>query len=161
FKNPNVILTLSIIGYSIVGFSMFIAIWYTTKKFFKAMMEKVQENEENNTISEATVYTTNYSYDEILKLNDNEFVEHSYLYVRKTFYPEYDYLTPYELYEMLLQRSEALSDELRKITNAYVNLKYALRKTFSLDELAELKNMFIQICQRTNLESRKIFGGLR
>ncbi|MFN4223306.1 MAG: hypothetical protein ACK4E1_00645 [Fervidobacterium nodosum] len=153
FKNPNVILTLSIIGYSIVGFSMFIAIWYTTKKFFKAMMEKVQENEENNTISEATVYTTNYSYDEILKLNDNEFVEHSYLYVRKTFYPEYDYLTPYELYEMLLQRSEALSDELRKITNAYVNLKYALRKTFSLDELAELKNIFIKICQKANFEN--------
>lgn len=153
FKNPNAILTLTVIGYLTIGFSMFIAIWYMTKKFFEAMIEKAQENDENNTIREANVYTTNYSYDEILKLNGIDFVEHSYLYIRKTFYPEYDYLTPYELYEMLLQKPEVLSSEFRKITDAYVNLKYALRKTFSLDELSELKNMFIQICQKTNFEN--------
>lgn len=124
-----------------------LAILFMINELRKLLMKKIQNSEEKKKIFvEPTQFTTDYTYDEILKLDKEEFIEHAYLYIRKTFYPEYDYLTPYELLEI------DNTEELIILTDRYVRLKYALEK-IDYSDLSNLKAKFTKLCK--NLQSRQ------
>lgn len=119
-----------------------LAILFMINELRKILMKKIQNSEEEKTkiFAEPTQFTTDYTYNEILKLDNEEFIEHAYLYIRKTFYPEYDYLTPYELIQI------DSTEELITLTDKYVQLKYALEK-IDYSELSILKVKFTEICK--------------
>lgn len=124
-----------------------LAILFMINELRKLLMKKIQNSEEKKKIFvEPTQFTTDYTYDEILKLDKEEFIEHAYLYIRKTFYPEYDYLTPYELLEI------DNTEELIILTDRYVRLKYALEK-IDYSDLSNLKAKFTKLCK--NLQSQQ------
>lgn len=124
-----------------------LAILFMINELRKILMKKIQNSEEKKKIFvEPTQFTTDYTYDEILKLDKEEFIEHAYLYIRKTFYPEYDYLTPYELLEI------DNTEELIILTDRYVRLKYALEK-IDYSDLSNLKAKFTKLCK--NLQSQQ------
>lgn len=119
-----------------------LAILFMINELRKILMKKIHNSEEEKTkiFAEPTQFTTDYTYDEILKLDNEEFIEHAYLYIRKTFYPEYDYLTPYEL--LRIDNTE----ELIAFTDKYVQIKYALEK-IDYSESSILKAKFTKICK--------------
>jgi len=124
-----------------------LAILFMINELRKLLMKKIQNSEEKKKIfAEPTQFTTDYTYDEILKLDKEEFIEHAYLYIRKTFYPEYDYLTPYELLEI------DNTEELIILTDRYVRLKYALER-IDYSDLSNLKAKFTKLCK--NLQSQQ------
>jgi len=124
-----------------------LAILFMINELRKLLMKKIQNSEEKKKIFvEPTQFTTDYTYDEILKLDKEEFIEHAYLYIRKTFYPEYDYLTPYELLEI------DNTEELIILTDRYVRLKYALER-IDYSDLSNLKAKFTKLCK--NLQSQQ------
>jgi len=95
--------------------------------------------------TEGGQYRTKYSYDEILKMHGAEFVHHAYHYVRQVLYPNLDHLTPYEL------SNKFEFPELKRLTDNYVAIEYALKKDIEEQELESLHRDFITIMK--NLES--------
>ncbi|ODN30058.1 hypothetical protein [Fervidobacterium thailandense] len=83
-------------------------------------------------------YTTNLSWGEILKLSGEVFIVHSYLYIRKNYFGEYDHLTPFELLKKFPD-----FPILEELTKYFVKIKYALCSDgFSQDKIASLKATF-------------------
>jgi len=89
--------------------------------------------------TEGGQYKTMYSYDEITKMHGAEFVHHAYHYVRQVLYPNLDHLTPYEL------SSKFEFPELKRLTDNYVAIEYALKKDIEEKELENLHRDFITI----------------
>lgn len=109
------------------------------KSFVEMLMTKevAQEQAESaNAQGEATGYRTPHSYDEILKMNGAQFVHHAYHYIRQTFYPTLNHLTPYELLEKFP------SKELRNLTDAYVLVEYAFKVNVEDENIESLKLSF-------------------
>jgi len=105
--------------------------------------------------TEGGQYKTMYSYDDILKMHGAEFVHHAYHYVRQVLYPNLDHLTPYEL------SSKFEFPELKRLTNNYVAIEYALKEDIEEQELENLHKDFITIMKKleSSIEISQAFFG--
>lgn len=125
-----------------------------------AFIASVKQSIAHNTTMEkssngilAMQFKTDYPYEKILTLNGKEFIDHSYRFIRQTFYPEYDNLTPYELLELEKGKSKSshfdeLIENLKILTEEFVNLKYALREIDDRKDLFEaVKDSFFKFCK--------------
>ncbi|MGC8955516.1 MAG: hypothetical protein ACP5JS_05370 [Fervidobacterium sp.] len=136
---------LSTFAYIFAIISTVIAIWFLTRKFISIANEKALEQQNEELQTQPTNYSTDYSYQDILNLESTEFIDHSYRYIRKTFFPQLDHLTPYELIENIQQTS--ILERLAALTESYVTLKYALVKTHNKQKIDQLKHIFQVLCQ--------------
>ncbi|MFN3691417.1 MAG: hypothetical protein ACK4R7_00870 [Fervidobacterium sp.] len=121
------------------------------------------EKKEDSIKEQNKQFSTDYSYEKILMLSGKDLIEHAYLYIRKTFYPAHDNLTPYELLELESSKfHQNYFEPLTFLTERFVKLKYAL-ETFNFEdkELSDtsnaVKEAFVNICISINgiKEARK------
>lgn len=115
-----------------------------------------KDGEEKNALR----FDTNFSYDDILGLTGRLFVEHAYLFLRKTFFSEMDHLTPYELLDAVSHErrttptgselrvlSPIFAEKLSRLTKEFVSSRYAgIETAYGDKEIDELKTAFVALC---------------
>ncbi|MEJ5257592.1 MAG: hypothetical protein WHS64_05010 [Fervidobacterium sp.] len=114
------------------------------KSFIEMLMVKEvaeERKEASSSHQENTGYRTPHSYDEILKMNGAQFVHHAYHYIRQTFYPTLNHLTPYELVE------KSHSKELKNLTDTYVLVEYAFFNEIQDEKIQALRDDFMRLIE--------------
>lgn len=93
------------------------------------------------------VFDTSLDFDDVMRLPGSQFVEHAYMFLRKTFFPTLDHLTPYELMKGVEGQVQGRPlTVLSSLTEEFVRLRYAMMRPSNFDEWA-LKRDFADLCR--------------
>ena len=92
--------------------------------------EKVPKTFENKHI--VCCFSKENDLEGILSIKDERFIFRAYLWLRKTFFPTYDNLTPLEILKMFS------GENFVKLTEEFIRIRYALRKSKRIEELKRI-----------------------
>ena len=129
-KAPNLDLTpiIDVFTWIVTGLSI-IGAYLSISLFLKTTEEKRIEREESKS---ECCFSKENDLEGILSIKDERFIFRAYLWLRKTFFPTHDNLTPLEILKLFS------GENFMKLTGEFIRIRYALRKPKRIEELKRI-----------------------